>query len=408
MIAALESLDVSTAEWLAERDPALAHLPEAMAAADPQWKLHDVQWTPGQGCRLAYRMKAANTGSSTFVAVNLDPESWSTHDFRSDPDLPGLATAADSTLVAEHLGPVVEQPILGCRVQPVRYRPATRCVLRYDVRTVSGTARYYAKVFSRSVFTDAAGRATRVTAAAVPAGLNVGRVLAVWPGLSATVGPAVEGRSASAVLNDLSVPLQDRLDLAHRLGGLLAAFHTLTEVSVPTRTPSDQVRTVSDLLPAVRVADAALADRLSGLVDHLERQLPRSDHRQVLTHGAFRPGQVVVDDAGLLYLLDLDGVSHGDAAQDLGSASSYLSWQAIRQPSQDLELRMIDEGLLAGYQLHGPAVSPASLIWWRAAVLAQITARRFRRLEVAHWAMVPRMLELAENLLDGSTRSTTR
>ena len=122
----------------------------------------------------------------------------------------------------------------------------------------------------------------------------------------------------------------------------------------------------------------------------------------MLIHGAFRPGQVVIDDAGALYLLDLDGVCRGDATQDLGSASSHLSWQAIRQPSRSVELRLIDQALLAGYGLRGLAVNPASLVWWRTAGLAQIAARRFRRLEVADWALVPRLIELAESLLDCS------
>jgi aminoglycoside phosphotransferase (APT) family kinase protein len=408
MIAALECLDVATAGWLAQRDPALVHLPEAVAAAEPGWNLHDVQWLPGRGCRLAYEVKDAPTQTSRYIAVTLDPNTWSHHDFRSDPGLPGLVAASDPVLVTERLAAVVEVPILHCRVQPVRYRPDQRCVLRYDLRTAAGAARYYAKVFSSSVFADAAGRTTRVTAAARPVGLRVSQVLAVWPDLHTTVAGAVDGRSASTVLRDAAVSLQRRIDLAGDLGGLLADLHTLTGVLVPTRTPSDYLREVADLLPSARIVDAALADRLSRLIDRLDGRLPVSDHREILIHGAFRPGQVIVDDAGLLHLLDLDGVGRGAAAQDLGSVSGHLSWQAIRQPSQELELRMIDEALRAGHGLRGPAVDPASLAWWRAAALAQIGARRFRRLEVAHWALVPQLIELAESLLDGSPEGRTR
>jgi hypothetical protein len=398
MIGTQELLDVSTANWLAQRDSALVHLPEVVAATEPNWNLHDVQWTPGQGCRLAYQVKVDGTGSGTFVAFSLDAKSWSQYDFRSDPGLPGLFAASDSALVSERLGPVVEQPILHCRVQPVRYRPGTRCVLRYELRTASGTARYYAKVFPKSIFTDAAERATCVAAAAQPAQLNVTRVRAVWPGLSTTVGTGVDGRSVSAVMGDAQVSVHDRVDLANRLGGLLADFHALAGVSVPVRTASDQLRAVTDLIPAVRILDVALTDRLSKLLDRLGRHLPLSDRRDVLSHGAFRPGQVVVDDTGRLYLLDLDGVCRGDAAQDLGTASSHLSWHAIRQPSQRVELRLIDQALLAGYQSRGLAVNPASLVWWRTAGLAQIAARRFRRLEVADWALVPRLIDVAESL----------
>ncbi len=408
MIATQERLDVSTAIWLAQRDSALVHLPEVVAATEPNWNLHDVQWTPGRGCHLAYHVKGDGTGTTTFVAFSLDVKSWSQHDFRSDPGLPGLLAASDSALVSERLGSVVEEQILQCRVQPVRYRPGTRCVLRYDLRTASGAVRYYAKVVPRSVFADVAERARRVTAAAQRAQLNLTQVRAVWPGLSTTVGTAVDGRSVSAVMGDVQVSVRARVDLANRLGGLLADFHTLTGVSVPARTASDQLRAVTDLMPAVRRLDGALADRLSRLLDHLGGRLPLGDHRDVLSHGAFRPGQVVVDDAGRLYLLDLDGVCRGDAAQDLGSASSHLSWQAIRQPSRSVEFGLIDEALLAGYRSRGLAVNPASLVWWRTAGLAQIAARRFRRLEVADWALVPRLIDLAESLLGCSQTSETR
>ena len=408
MIAAQERLDGSAAAWLAQRDSALVHLPEAVAATEPNWNLHDVQWTPGQGCRLAYQVEVDGTGATMFVAFDLDAKSWTQYDFRTDPCLPGLFAASDPALVSELLGPVVEEPILHCRVQPVRYRPGSRCVLRYDLRTASGAARYYAKVFSRSVFSDAAERATRVAAAAQPAQLNLTRVRAVWPDLSTTVGTAVDGRSVSAVMGDAQVSVHDRVDLANRLGGLLADFHTLAGVSVPVRTASDQLRAVTDLMPAIRSLDVALADRLSRLLDRLGRHLPLGDRRDVLSHGAFRPGQVVVDDAGRLYLLDLDGVCRGDPAQDLGSASSHLSWQAIRQPSRSVELGLIDQALLAGYGSRGLAVNPASLVWWRTAGLAQIAARRFRRLEVADWALVPRLIDLAESLLDCSQTSETR
>ena len=408
MIAAQECLDVPAAEWLAQRDSALVHLPEALAATQANWSLHDVQWAPGQGCRLAYHVKVDGTGSATFVAFSLDVKSWSQYDFRSDPGLPGLFAASDSALVSERLESVVKEPILQCRVQPVRYRPGTRCVLRYDLRTASGAARYYAKVFPRSVFTDAVERATRVTAAAQRAQLNLTRVRAVWPGLSTTVGTAVDGRSASTVMGDAQVSVHARVDLANRLGGLLADFHTLTGVSVPARTASDQLRAVTDLMPAVRSLDGALADRLSRLLDRLGGHLPLGHRPDVLSHGAFRPGQVVVDDLGRLYLLDLDGVCRGDAAQDLGNALSHLSWQAIRQPSRTVELRLIDQALLAGYRSRGLAVNPASLVWWRTAGLAQIAARRFRRLEVADWALVPRLIDLAESLLDCSQTSETR
>ena len=419
MIATLERLDGAAASWLAQRDSSLVHLPEAVAATEPNWHLHDVQWAPGQGCRLAYAAPINGSDASRFVAVELDADRWFSYDFRSDQGLPGLSAVADPDFVTEQLAAVVGEPIRHLRVQPVRYRPGGRCVLRYDLQTASGLAQYYAKVFPSSIFADAAGRATRVAAAA-PAQLNITRVLASWPQFGTTVSKAVQGQSVSAVLRDPAVSDHSRRHLVFRLGGLLADFHNLTGVSAPARTASDQLRDVAALLPAVRILDVARADSLRRLLDRLGRQLPRhdhregdhregdhregdhreGDHREVLSHGAFRPGQVIVDEADQLHLLDLDGVCRGDAERDLGSASSYLSWQGIRPPTGRLELSGFDEALLAGYAARGRAANPASLVWWRAAGMAQIAARRFRRLEVGDWPSVARLVDLAGSLLD--------
>jgi Ser/Thr protein kinase RdoA (MazF antagonist) len=394
VIAALESLDVSTGTWLAQRDPALAHLPEVIAAAGPHAVLHDVQWEPGRECRLAFSV-AMSTSAATFVAFHADARGWAQYDFRSDPALPGLATITEPVAVSERWSSVVEEPILECSVRPVRYRPGSRCVLRYDLQTASGVASYYAKVFATSVFPDAARRATQIAAAATR--VQVPPVVAVWSDLSTTVSGAIGGRSASAVLRDKTVPIDSRIDLAWRLGGLLADFHGLT-VEVPRRTAADHVHGIAALLPAVQRADAVLADRLGRLLDGLARKLPRNDYQDVVSHGAFRPGQVILDGARL-HLLDLDGVCRSDAARDLGNASSYLAWQAIREPSQRLEPGRLDDALLKGYQSRGRAIDPASLVWWRVVGMAQIAARRFRRLEIADWAFAAHLLDLAETTL---------
>ena len=227
----------------------------------------------------------------------------------------------------------------------------------------------------------------------------------VWPELYTTVSVAADGRSASSMLRDVSLSAQSRIDLAERLGELLADLHALPGVPVPVRTASDHLRAVADLMPSVRLLDPPLRDRLRRLLDRLERALlPRSRGRADPWGVA---GQVVVDDAGLLYLLDLDGVSRGDAHQDLGTALAHLSWAAIRQPSSGVQPGDLDQALLAGYGAHGIPGVEHPWIWWRAAVLAQIAARRFRRLDVADWPMVPQLIDLAETLIAGRTGSVT-
>jgi len=145
--------------------------------------------------------------------------------------------------------------------------------------------------------------------------------------------------------------------------------------------------------------DAELDDRLGHLLGALEARLPASHGQAALLHGGFRLGQVIVDSAGSLTLLDLDGVCRGESAQDLATALGHLCWQAIRQPTYRTTLQLAEQAFLAGHQRRAGAVDPVGLSWWRAAALLQVAARRFRRLEVWDWRSVPLLLDLAEDLL---------
>ena len=108
MIAALECLDVFSAAWLAERDP--------------PWSIFPRRWLrlrPRSGtCTMSSGRRARDAGSrtrwkSTVPELRLSLPSTLIrgpgHSTTSAAiKLPGLAAAADSALVSERLGPVVE------------------------------------------------------------------------------------------------------------------------------------------------------------------------------------------------------------------------------------------------------------------------------------------------------------
>ena len=74
------SFDDSSTARLAGLDPVLSQLPDSLprAATGPTWELHDVRWTPGESCRLAYRVRTST--SSRFVAVNITGRGSTQHD----------------------------------------------------------------------------------------------------------------------------------------------------------------------------------------------------------------------------------------------------------------------------------------------------------------------------------------
>ena len=391
------TLDAPAAVRLAGLDPALRLLPRALPSswtASP-WELHDVVWRPGEGCRLVVRLRPPRA-PGTFVAVDVAADAWWRRGYRDDLALPGVSRAADPDHVARLLGQELDAPVLGCQVEPVRYRSGSRCVLRYRVRTRSGWTTFYAKVFVPDRFPQVAG-IQQALATALDGRSLVPAVVALWPQLQTTVGEAVPGTAVSAVLADPTASVAGRLRLAHDLGGRLADFHG-QHVIAPGWSPADQLASLTAMLPAARICDPGTADRVSSLVDVLAASAPETS-TEVLGHGGFRAGQVLRSEDGRLVFLDTDGARRCGQGRDLGSALAHLRWQTLRLPGQRAVLRRAEQALLSGYGERRPLVEPAVLAWWRAAGLLQVALRRYRRLEVAQWRQLPDLVEAASDLL---------
>ena len=389
-------------------------LPLAAALAPGRdCQVHDVRWTPGERCRVALRGPLRAGAPTGFVAVEAGPDGLVRHDYRADPALPGLARAADATTVAALLGEAIGETIRACEVEPVRYRPGSRCVLRYDVITDAGITRFYAKAFAG---VEADGRAARVeaianvAAALATAGRADGRVdgrpalappiTAVWPDLGVIVTPSA-GCSASSVLARPGLAPRDRVVLARHIGALLARLHAAEAPGVPTGSTDAALAGVDATCVAARHADPALAQRLDAALDRLRAAQPEPE-RMVLSHCGFRFGQVASSTStasGRLTLLDLDNAAVADPARDVANALAHLSWRQIRTGGDDQELAALTQGFRAGYLARGARLDEAALTWWRALSLVQLAARRYRRLELADWPSLPAVLTELERLL---------
>ena len=393
------SLDGSTALRLAGLDPALRLLPQALPGswtAAPH-ALHDVHWEPGERCRLVVRLPDP-TGTGRFVSVDVRPDGWSQHDYRDDAGLPGLSRAAAPEHVRSLLAPGLDGPVRRCRVEPVRYRSGSRCVLRYRVQAGPTWTSLYAKVLTPDLFADAARVQQALAASDDDRPRLVPGLVEVWPGLQTMVGEAVGGGSVSTLLAEPGASVAGRLRLAHDLGAVLAAFHRQCAATDRRWSPSEQLAALAALLPAARICDAATADRVTRLLDVLASGLPATS-TEVLTHGAFRAGQVVVSPGGRLLVLDTDGARRGDPSADLGTALAHLRWQAIRLPGQRTTLLRAEQALLSGYAGRAGDGDPRALAWWHAAGLLQVALRRYRRLEVDQWGRLPELVDAASDLL---------
>jgi len=384
--------------FLAELDPALRLLPRALppGCTDLPWELHDLGWTPGEGCRLVVRLRPADA-PARFVAVDVSAESWSWHDYREDPGLPGLARVADPDEVARLLAGRLDGPVRRCRVEAVRYLAGSRCVLRYDLRTSSAWTSVYAKVLAPKRFPEAARIQQALAGLGEKGPLLVPALVSVWPEQHTLVGEAIPGRSVSSVLAAPAEPVTRRLRLAHELGGLLADFHG-RDVAAPGWSSSDQLASLTALLPAARLCDPVTADRIAGLLDLLASRAPVTS-TEVLGHCGFRASQAVWSPHRGLVFLDTDGARRCDQGRDLGTALAHLRWQAIRRPAQRSELRRAEQALMAGYVDRIQVTDREALTWWRAAGLLQVALRRYRRLEVSQWKLLPELVGAAADLL---------
>ena len=395
------TLDLATATSLAGLDPSLTALPRALKTCSrpSSWKLHDVRWTPGGGCRLAYVDDAK--GDHGLLAVEVSGDEWGRYGWRDDTALPSLRVAADPDEVARRLELVLGEPV-ECAVEPVRYRPGSRCVLRYDVVGASGRSTFFAKALQPEAYERIVALHAEPAVHENSTGM-VAEMVVFWADLNVAVGRSIDGRSASSVLNDPDVPTDAKIRLGHALGDLLARFHDLPVEPQSTWSADQHLITLADTMAAVECADPAIGVRLGAVLDSLTATMPEPGS-PVLGHGSFRAGQVVVTEDGRPVLLDVDEVRHSDREQDLGVALAHLTWQGIRHPHQHEELLEVERALLTAYAKTAGKVRPEALRWWRAAGLLQVAVRRFRRLEVSAWSMTDTLAEAAEDLLIDSSR----
>jgi len=385
-------------------DPALPGLRAALSAHPPgtapedDCRVRHVEWSPRRRCRVVQEVRAPGR-TTTLVAYEVTPSGTTVNGLADDRDLPGLPVALSPARVRERIADLWGTPVQACRVTPVGYRPATRAVVAYDVETRSGRSRLYAKVLSDGSDRYAAAAAA-ISASARGRGAPppVPDVVAVWRDLGAVVQRAAPGRDLSGVLRDDELPERERLGYAELLGQLLARVHATPREAGPRWGAEDELAALELLLASTWHADPAVGRSLAALVDRLADVLP-ADADVVLSHGAFRTGQVILD-GGVLSLLDLDTVSASDSARDAGNALAYLAWADVRGALGPGFAAALREAVLAGYADGRATLDPPALAWWTSAAMAKIAGRRFRSLATTEWRSVPELLGRAAMLVD--------
>jgi Phosphotransferase enzyme family len=292
--------------------------------------------------------------------------------FPDDPALPGLAMATDGAHVRRRLRPRPAEVV----VEPLRYRPRRRAVLRYRF---DGNRVLFGKVVTprRGRRLLALADALRSTGLrlALPVG-HTGPGALVLPALSGT--PLREVLLAGGPLPPPDHVAALSVELHQRCSSLLASdgLPGSTRRMVDPGTALCAAQMVARLLPGEGCAAGRLAEAVIGWAEGSEPP------EEWIVHGDLYENQVFVD-GQTLGLVDLDDLGPGDPLLDAANFSAHLRVLAASGPPAAAVIQGYRDELRAAL-LRRLDADPAALAWREAYCLLRLATGPFRVLH-ADW-----------------------
>jgi aminoglycoside phosphotransferase (APT) family kinase protein len=369
-------------------------------------RLQEAQYRPSISCVATYELIVERPDSppyQTIGVIEITPAGPQQRLFDTDPQLPWLAMAVNRERMSRRFAALLPdgEGVEEFAISPIRYKPGSRCALRYRLRTSSGEQLFFGKLLARDgdsfMDTVTALYRTSRTTSAMP---RIARPLAYWPEVQMVVQASIAG---GAELNERAFdPAEEktaRERWLHQAGFHLAGLHTAVEVEGRRRTIEDDLRELDEYkAPMARMAPA-LATRFEALIEEIATLAGSQDEPPpVASHGAFRTDQMMIQD-GRLVLIDLDSYCWANRARDAGNFLAYLSWKAIRRPQQAAFIERAGRLFLDGYATIGPALDNFWLSLYRAASMLKIIGRRFRTLSYKEWPLTPQLLNTAVTII---------
>ena len=288
----------------------------------------------------------------------------------SDPQLATLPLALDPAVVRREFKrklPLLAGPDAFVRPQAirvVRYRPAKRCLIEYDVdveregiqcqrHTVLGKLR--ARHFGSSDFWLLHSLRQAGLDSASEDGICVPRPIGVLPRFRMWLQCKVPGDVATDLLGSaLGVPLARRIaEAAHKL-------HQAGVATTKRHTMADELRILKDCLVRVAQEEPRWSRRLERVLEDCQRLAART--RQLAacgSHRDFYADQIIVSGREL-YLIDFDLYCRADPGLDIGNFLGHVTEQSLRECGDPTALRDVERALEERYvELAGEEVRPA-------------------------------------------------
>jgi hypothetical protein len=364
-----------------------------------------IKYQPGVSCLTTYELLVERPGAAswqTIGAVEVSPAGLTARPFYDDLLLPWLPSVIDPAKMRERFAALLAEvtgaeAVESCTIIPVRYKPGSRCMLRFELCTASSRQLFFGKLLAQ----DSQHLMTIITALhhqsqTTPAMPRFPRPLVYWPEVHLLIQEAVASRAELHTLAfDTAVDSSVRERWLRTAGGGLAVLHNSAGANGLQRLLKDDLTELrADSAPIAQV-NMALAQRFEEAIGEISNLASdRAEPALVASHGALRTDQFMIED-GNLVLIDLDSFCWANPARDPGNFLAYLCWKAIRQPQHATFIERAGRAFLEGYLAVRPDIHGEWLALYQAASMLKIVGRRFRSLTYSEWPLIPRLLDAA-------------
>jgi len=279
-------------------------------------------------------------GSGVQAVGPLDLE---LHPFPQDPALPTLPTVLNGGEIARvAVARVLKgRRVLQWRAEVLRYRPMRRCTLRVEL-SLSGVGGsppesrvLYAKVYhdaskATATYEDMQMLATSPELRA--SGVTVARPVAWLPELATVLAEPVAGTTLEEHLAGECHHLA-----VERAAQALAGLHSSGHRTRRVRPIGHHLERMAKRAHRAERVDESMGRAFAKIAAAATEWLGDiEDVPATITHGDFKPSQVLIDRENAA-LLDFDHCGMADAASDVGNFAASLQQRAVRDGDADLD-----------------------------------------------------------------------
>ncbi len=305
-------------------------------------------------------LSLTGTGVKTKVknenenAIQCDQLPLTLRVFPDDPSLPALSELTNELKLPESISASIEKHLSAefslnsCTITPLGWRFSRRAVVKIETVSASSEAciiKFVRQKKARNLFERIGNLSKLMTANKTPANFVIPEIISVCQESGMIVFSAVEGETLYQLIND------DRYQPgAYQAGRLLLDLHRLDRQTLPFHSWANELeltkKTVDRTIELFKGANELLSDQFEKMYKASGMLLSEAD--QAMIHRDFYDKQFIPGDPRPA-LLDLDNLSLGDPAQDVGNFLAHCDLRMQQFPGQ---VNLISDGMtafLAGY-----------------------------------------------------------